>query len=64
MADRNIARRYAQAFLAIAVEFELIDVFDADLGRVMEEFGAHEGLIFSTLSNPVFTREERVAVLE
>ena len=64
MADRNIARRYAQAFLATAVEAEVIDVLDADLGRVMEEFGAHDGLLFHTLSNPVFTREERVAVLE
>jgi len=64
MADRSIARHYAQAFIELAEENGEIAQAGKELGQALEALGSHGGELFATLSNPVFTLKERRAVLE
>lgn len=63
MADRTVARRYAQAFLTLAAELDQVTLLGEDLDEVLGAVQAADGLLLLTLSNPVFTAEERKAVL-
>lgn len=64
MADRTIARRYAQAFIELAEEAGSIDATGAELDKLMHILDASDGRVFTVLSNPVFTRDERKRVLD
>lgn len=63
MADRTVARRYAKAFIELARETGEVDALLGDLQRVGELVGSNGGELLGALSNPVFTVEERKAVL-
>src|SRR5688572_6046308 len=63
MADRMVARRYARAFLGVAVEQDKVGPLADDLQRVVDTGRANGGELFHALSNPAFTVEERKAVL-
>jgi F-type H+-transporting ATPase subunit delta len=64
MADRTIARRYARAFLEVVDQDGLIDRAQQDLGKVAEAARASRGELLRVLATPVFTLDERRAVLE
>jgi F-type H+-transporting ATPase subunit delta len=64
MADDAIPRRFARAFLDLAVENEAVDPLLADLQQVLRVAEADGGALLKTLSNPVFARDERRAALE
>lgn len=64
MAHDAVARRYAQALIDVAAESGRVDAVGADLHRVVQLLDAHEGLLRDALSSPVFTSEERGAVLD
>lgn len=64
MADRAIARRYARAFIDVAAEQGSIDTFGSDLHRVLDASRSGASALFRTLSNPVFTKQERKAALD
>lgn len=64
MADRTVARRYAQAFLSLAAELDAVARMGDDLDEVLDLVNAASGLLLNTLSNPVFTSEERRGSLE
>lgn len=61
MLEGSIARRYAKALLEIARETNLVDRMGEDLARFARLV---EGQLASVMSNPVFTAQERKAVLE
>lgn len=63
MADRAIARRYATAFIELAAESRQIDALGADLGKALASCRANQGQLLDLLANPVFTLDERGAVL-
>ena len=63
MSDINVARRYADALIELAVESNKIEEFGADLASFAEVMQAHDGMLGQFLSSPVFTTEEREAVL-
>lgn len=64
MAERSAARRYAAAFLSLADEMGQVDALGADLDRVLEVAEQDDGLLLKALANPVFTSDERRAVLD
>lgn len=64
MADRNIARRYVTAFVELAEEAKKIDAYGSDLKKMNEAANAGDGILLRSLSNPVFTLEERRAALD
>ncbi len=63
MGDRSIARRYATAFIALAAENRAVDKLGEDLTKALALMDANDGQLYTALSNPVFTSEERKAVL-
>ena len=63
MADRSLARRYATAFIQLATEANLVDQLGDELQSFYKLVSAHDGALFHALSTPVFTIEERRAVL-
>jgi F-type H+-transporting ATPase subunit delta len=63
MAETSIARAYAQAYVELASEAGAVERSLNDLLRIREDLQSDNGL-FQALSNPVFTREERVRVLD
>lgn len=63
MADRSIARRYATAFIDLAVEHNAIDRLLGELERLERIARADGDQLLRALSNPVFLVEERRAVL-
>jgi len=63
MADRTAARRYALAFISVATDLNLVELFAEDLEEALETVRSEDGLLFKVLCNPVFTTEERIAVL-
>lgn len=63
MADLSIARRYAHAFMELAVEAGTVDALGADLAKVTELVTGYDNLLGSVLVNPGFTLEERQSVL-
>jgi len=59
-----VARRYAQALIEVADEAGAIDQVGTDLQSFAQVLDAHEGMLGDALSSPVFTTEERGAVLD
>jgi len=59
-----VARRYAQALIEVAEEAGAIDQIGADLNGFAQLLDAHEGMLGGALGSPVFTTEERSAVLD
>lgn len=64
MPDTSVARRYAQALIEIAAEAEATDAVRSDLERFEVLLDQAEALLRRTLCSPVFTTEERSAVLD
>jgi F-type H+-transporting ATPase subunit delta len=64
MPDPAIGRRYAHAFIEIADEAGRIDEFADELAKFVEIAKLDDALLYRALCNPVFTVEERRAVLE
>jgi F-type H+-transporting ATPase subunit delta len=63
MADDAIPRRFARAFLDLAVETKQVDPLLADLRRVLQAAQLDDGALIKTLSNPMFDRDERRGAL-
>lgn len=63
MADRSAARRWARAFIDLAAEIGEVDRLGQDLATAQALMQAAESLPFRVLCNPVFSVEERQAVL-
>jgi F-type H+-transporting ATPase subunit delta len=63
VADRSVARRYATAFIELAEEAGKIDALGTQLSDFYGMTQAHEGALFEALSSPVYTSNERGAVL-
>lgn len=63
MSDANVAQRYAEALMDVAAESGRIDRVADDLAEVERALLAHDGLLMGALASPVFTAEEREAVL-
>jgi len=64
MADRTVARRYAQAFLSLAADNGAVTRYGEDLDEVLAACRAADGLLLRVLGNPVFTGAERRAVID
>lgn len=63
MLDLNVAHRYADALMGVAAEQSAVDRVGADLRAVVALFDAHGGTLRNALCTPVFSNEERTAVL-
>lgn len=63
MADRAIARRYAQAFIELAGD-KKADKFGDELTGFLGIANANDAALFTALANPVFTLTERRAALD
>lgn len=64
MSEANVAARYADALIEVAAEVGKIDAIGADLARVEALFQANDGQLADFIGSPVFTVEERSAVLD
>lgn len=64
MAERAAARRYAAAFLSLAAELDQVEALGKDLDSALEAARSDGGILLRVLSNPVFTGDERRAVLD
>ncbi len=64
MAENAVARRYAQAMIEIAADAGAVDVVGQDLQRFADLLKAHDGMLGAALGSPVFTVDERRAVLD
>ncbi len=63
MADTAIARRYAKAFIELAQERQIVDQLGNELTKTITALQSGDGALFDALANPVFTLDERKAVL-
>jgi len=63
VADHPVARRYAQAMIEIAAEANEVDRVEADLQSLAALLRADDSQLGQALGSPVFTSEERRAVL-
>jgi len=63
MANHPVARRYAQALIEVASEAGAIEQVSNDLHGFAQLLDAHGGILGDALRSPVFTTEEREAVL-
>ena len=64
MAETTVSRRYAQALIELSAAADVVDRVGEELAGFAELLDAHDGLLGSTLRSPVFTVNERRAVLE
>lgn len=64
MANSTVARRYAKAFLELAQDVGEVDRLGKDLSTMLAVSNIENGLVTQVLANPVFTREERLTVLD
>lgn len=64
MSEANVASRYADALIEVAAESNKIDAIGADLVKVENLFQANGGQLAEFIASPVFTVEERSAVLD
>ena len=64
MPDIAVARRYAQAMIAVAAEANAVDQVGADLDSFTALLDDHGGLLRAALCTPVFTADERSGVLD
>ena len=62
-ADPQVAQRYARAFMEIGDEAGVIGRLATDLRQLVAVMNAHGGMLLASLSNPVFTLDERRGVL-
>lgn len=63
MHDSSVARRYANAMIEVAAEAEAVDRVGSDLERFVRLLDEGGGDLRNALCTPVFTVEEREAVL-
>ena len=63
MVNRSVARRYARAFLELAAEQGEVAEIDQDLEGASKAFQAEGAPLFAVLANPIFTLQERQAIL-
>lgn len=63
MPETSAARRYAEALIEVAEESSAIEAVLTDLQGFDQLLDSHEGILRSALCTPVFSREERTAVL-
>ncbi|MCB9691360.1 MAG: ATP synthase F1 subunit delta [Alphaproteobacteria bacterium] len=63
MSDLNVARRYAEAMIDVASELGRTDPIAHELWLVESALHANDDQLFAVMSSPVFTTEEREAVL-
>lgn len=63
MSDVNVAQRYADALIEVAVEANEVERISRDLANVEAALMAYDALLFGVLASPVFTGEEREKVL-
>jgi len=64
LAERSIARRWAEALIALADEDRVVDRVADDLERFLRAVGQHGAMLASALASPVFTVDERRRVLD
>lgn len=64
MPEISVARRYADAMIDVAAEQNAADAIGIDLDGFTKLLDAHDGLLRRTLCTPVFSTEERTAVLQ
>jgi F-type H+-transporting ATPase subunit delta len=64
VADDAIARRYATAMIEIAAEANAVEAIGNDLETFANLLQANDHLLGAALASPVFTVEERSAVLD
>ncbi len=63
MANRSVARRYARAFIELAAEQGVVEEIDQELTRVGAAFRGESAPLYEVLANPIFTLQERRAIL-
>ena len=63
MPDTRVASRYAEAMIEVAAEADAVDAVGADLSAFNELLDANEGQLRSVLCTPLFSGDERSAVL-
>ncbi len=63
MSDVNVARRYADALIDVAVQAGEVERISTDLRTIEAALDAHGGLLSGVMTSPVFTVEEREKVL-
>lgn len=64
MSDASVAARYAEALIDVAAEAGRIERIGSDLQRVESALMAHDRMLFGALASPVFTQDERDAVVQ
>lgn len=64
MSEMNVARRYAEAMIEVAAEANRVDPIAHELYLVETLLGANDGQLNDVMASPVFTAEERGAVLD
>ncbi len=64
MPEISVARRYAQAMIDVAAEADAVERIGDDLKRFVTLLDAHDGQLRAAMCTPVFTVEERSAVLD
>ncbi len=62
--SRVVAKRYAQALIDVAADADAVDTVGEQLDQFSALLDRHDGLLAATLCSPVFTSEERRAVLD
>jgi F-type H+-transporting ATPase subunit delta len=62
--DDAVSRRYAQAMIDAAGEANAVEAVGADLSRFLELMDADHELLGGALASPVFSQDERRAVLD
>jgi len=63
VSDINVAKRYADALIEVAVEADQTPRIGQDLATFESVLMAYDGLLISVMASPVFTTEERDDVL-
>lgn len=64
MSDITVARRYAGAMIDVAAEQDAIEEVGKNLAAFQDLLQDNEGQLYSALCTPIFSGEERKAVLE
>lgn len=64
MSEARVASRYADALIEIAAEGNRVDEVGHELARIAELFAANDHQLGTFIGSPVFTSDERAAVLD
>lgn len=62
--DDAVSRRYAQAMIEAAADADAVEAVGADLARFVELMESNGALLGDALASPVFSQDERRAVLD